>query len=425
MTITRTYQGYKSYQGANLPSTVGVGIEGTMLIGGTERKFNQSIMMKLLSVKENIRFKDDFFTPGFPERVIEGTTRTIGGSSFRYAGEVPVGDDPESIRAADFDGDKNIDLVTGDDGTVSLLLGDGKGGFPSRNNLPAGGGSNEYALPVDLNGDSIPDIAVASTAAPSSTLFISKGLGGGRFSEPLLVKTGDFPEAVAAADFDGDGNVDLAIPHNQSGDAWVHFGDGEGGIAESIVLKLGRRGENLAVADMNEDGKPDLLVVDQQELSVFINKGSRQFETPTIHKAGPFPFCVEVADFNNDGHTDVLVGNGGIFRDCGDQDLALFYGSGDGSLSEAQFISAGASITSISIADLDGDGRMDAAASSFGSHEAVILLNTSELKLTGTLPCSWSPAAITVSDFNNDAIPDIAVANEFADSVTIWLGVKR
>lgn len=426
LTFKTNYSDYRITRGAMLPGRILRSISGTIEEGGMVRPLDRTEVLTLKDAERDVDIDYDFVIPGRPQSVILGTALMVSGDlGFRFAGRVPAGDDPESIRAADLNGDGHIDLVTGDDGGVSFLPGDGEGGFPSRLLLPGGGGSNEYVLPVDVDGDGVLDLAVASTWEPAKRLFISKGLGKGRFAQPAAIEVGDFPEAVEAADFDGDGNIDLALAHNRNGDVRVLFGDGSGSFGKALIFALGGRGENLVASDLNGDGAPDLLVVDQKKLAVFINAGARTFKDGVEYNAGPFPFCVAAADFDGDGNTDALIGNGGIFSDYGDNDLALLKGNGDGTLSKAGFISAGGSITSIAIADFDGDGDIDAAAASFGTHECVILVNDDGvLKPAGALPCGWSPSAVTSADFNGDGIPDLAVANEFSDDVTLWLGIK-
>ena len=426
LTFRTDYADYRLVRGAQLPGRISRAINGTMEFGGSVRPVDRTEVLLLKDAERNYRVDSGFIVEGRPRTPGGGEQFDLGdGVLFSFAGLVPAGDDPESIRAADLNGDGSADLVTGDDGGISLLPGDGGGAFPARIGLPGGGGSNEYALPFDADADGILDLAIASTSDPDSTLFVLRGLGGGAFAAAVAFPTGDFPEVVEAADFDGDGNVDLAMAHNRSGDARVHFGDGAGSFGGTLVFELGGRGENLVAADLNADGLPDLLVVDQRMLTVLINKGGREFEPGVEYDAGAFPFCVAAADFDADGDPDILVGNGGIFADQGERDLALLRNEGDGTLSAPEFISAGGSITSIALADFDGDGAVDAAASSFGTHECWLLLNSDgRLLPAGALPCGWGPAAVTSADFNGDGVPDLAIANEFSDDISIWLGVK-
>jgi len=426
LTITREYSNYKSVDGAKLPGNTELRVEGEITRGRQVQKIDSGYTLTLQSAKGNTSPPERLFYVDGPAFIATGSQVNLGSLTFTYAGTVPVGDDPESILAADMDGDGAMDLITGDDGRGTVLFGDGRGAFLSGISLPAGGGSNEYILPLDWNGDGRLDLVAASTDGPPESLIPMIARGERTFEASDPIATGDFPEALASADFNGDGHVDLVAPHNRSGDIWIHFGDGRGGLIESKSYSLGGRGENLAVADYNNDGDIDVAVVDQKNLTVFLNDGSGNMTAGEPLQAGDFPFCVIAGDFDGDGNQDIVVGNGGIFRDVGPGDLAYFEGRGDGSFSAARMISAGASITALSVADFDADGDLDLVASSFGDHTAVVLENRDgELLLLGALPAGWSPAAVVAADINGDGLVDIAIANEHSDDVSLWLQQKQ
>jgi hypothetical protein len=423
--IRSNYSSFQKFKGIRMPRRIAVEVEGGLVDSGEATSLKSNYSLVMMAIKGGVKVTTSSVTYGAPKIVSPGETARIDDLTFTHSEYITTGDDPESLKAADINGDGNIDLLSGDDGGISYLLGSSSGLFPLRLGLPGGGGSNEFALPVDLNNDGLLDIAVASTGAPGETLFTLLNEGNNRFSAPIATKTGDFPESIAAADFNGDNLIDLAIAHNRSGDIWVHYGDGQGNFPQNQQLALQRRGENVAVADFNNDGRPDILAVDQQNLYLFLCTETGNFGEAKIYPAGKLPFCVAALDIDRDGNQDVIVGNGGIFKDCGQEDLAILKGDGSGGLGEAVFISAGASITAIDITDINGDSLPDVVASSFASHQAVILLNREGTLIdAGTLPASWGPTSIVAADFNGDDLPDIAIANEFDDSVTVWLRRK-
>jgi hypothetical protein len=427
MSIERALSDLATFDGVRLPTTVRVTATGTIDLGGIERQIDREQVLQLQKIETATTPPTGFFTPGTPATPPIGHEMDLDTLRLRLAGQVAVGTDPESIRAGDLDGDGDLDLVTGDDGSTTWLVNDGTGSFPATVQLPGGGGSNEYALPVDLDADGTLELAVASTADPGSTLFILPNVGNGpgqAREDAVSQATGDFPESVTAADFDRDGQLDLAVAHNRSGDARVHFGNGDGTFSQTVTLDLGGRGENVATSDLNGDGVPDLLVVDQERLTVFIGQGHRTFAPGVTYAAGGLPFAVAAGDITGDGDADVLVGSGGIFRDTGSDDLALLAGAGDGSLQDAAYISAGGSIASVDLTDLDLDGDLDAVAASFGTHEAWILENRGGTLIpVATLPCGWAPVAITAADLDGNGRPDVAVANEYSNDVSLWLNV--
>lgn len=424
LSITRSYRNYRYIGGANLAGSIEVDVDGSLTVGNQQRQFRVNFTITLKQAQGNTNPDSSLFYVEGPDFVPTGTLLEKGSFAFVYNGSTPVGDDPESIQAFDINEDGFIDLVTGNDGDTTLLRGDGSGSFPSSAELPGGGGSNEFALPVNWDGEPGIELLVASTASPGKTVLVVGQDANGNYSRKRELPAGDFPEALAAADMNNDGAVDLVSIHNRSGDAWVHLGDGASGVASVVLIELEGRGENLALSDYTKDGFIDIIAVDQKHVYAVANQGGAEYSVQHTLEAGPLPFCVAAADFNSDGYLDIVVGNGGIFRDTGDEDIALLMGKAGG-FEAATFISSGGSISSLTVADFDADGDADVAAASFGTHEIVLLENRrGELVYSGALPAGWAPAAVTSADFNGDGKPDLAAANEHDDSVSIWLNGK-
>jgi hypothetical protein len=153
-----------------------------------------------------------------------------------------LGRTPKAIATADFNGDGNPDLLVGDDdGSLKLFLGNGTGNFTPAPDVARLDSVVSIAV-ADFNGDGRPDIAVSDWRAGTVTVFFNTGNGGFRLGWLYHLPVPGNAARVAAADFDGDGNSDLAIIYGD-GDQYtfdVMLGDGRGAFVHSPKLSFTR-----------------------------------------------------------------------------------------------------------------------------------------------------------------------------------------
>ena len=178
----------------------------------------------------------------------------------------------------DANGDGILDLISANNsGTdLSVLFGDGQGGFGAVNNV-AVGASSALAVVGDFNRDGIPDLASANYK--DNNIGILLGTGGGKFGPVTNYAVGKSPFSLSVKDLNGDGNLDLTTVNNLGTNTSVLLGDGKG----SFVVKNFEVGNNPGfgtLGDFNKDGRFDLVTVNRGSDNVSVLLNSTVITTP-------------------------------------------------------------------------------------------------------------------------------------------------
>jgi VCBS repeat protein/centrosomal CEP192-like protein len=262
----------------------------------------------------------DFNGDGKPDIAVVNATEpgsvsvllNLGGGVFSSPAPFPTGNNPIGLATADFNGDGKLDLAVANfsDSTVQVLLGKGDGTFQTGIASPTMP-SPDYITGGDLNGDGIADLLVTSSI--SADIAVLLGKGDGTFQSPLVNKTLGV-SAAFLADFNGDGNLDAAVPSSTNGIA-ILLGKGDGTFSPATFYLLAHRQlTDVTVADLNGDGKVDLATgAGTGYAAVFDGNGDGTFQLPAFRFAlqpSDLAGAITAADFNNDGRMDLAIADG-------------------------------------------------------------------------------------------------------------------
>jgi hypothetical protein len=367
-----------------------------------------------------------------------------GDGTFALTAALPVGMSPSQIVAADFDHDGQIDLAVTDSGvsdgqnhgpngnTVAILMGRGNSKFQPARFIPVAKGPLGIAL-GDVNNDGEQDLIVANSRKDEVTVLL--GHGDGSFTTPKVFtvtrngrspREGYIPAGIALDDFDGDGNLDVAVENIGTSTVAILSGDGKGNFSKPLNLPVGRAetmGMGIATGDFNHDGKVDVISANSgaDSLSVLLGKGNGRFIEERDFPTGERPDQMVLADFNNDGLPDVATVNVG--NNFTGHTISVLFGKKGGGFQPQKVTTVKDIVSGMTSADLNGDGKTDLVVLNSAVNKVSILLGRGDGTFDSPLQFSVgsTPDSVTVGDFNGDGKPDIAVSN-FHGPISILLG---
>jgi hypothetical protein len=279
---------------------------------------------------------------------------------------------------------------------------------------------------ADFDGDTDRDLATVNISGGNVTIL--RNNGSGNFGEPASspVPAGSFPSGIAAADLDGDGDQDLVVSNQVSDDVTILRNNGTGRFREpaSSPVPAGDTPVAVVAADLDGDTDKDLAVVDlltPGNVTILRNNGSGKFTQPASspESAGNDPVSIAAADLNGDGDRDLAVANQQSFN------VTILRNTGSGDFTEPASSpeSAGTFPQGIDTGNLDGVGRPDLAVANQGSDDVTILLNIGSHDFTQPVTSPEMvgdrPFTLAAADFDGDGFGDLAVPNHDIDNVTI------
>jgi hypothetical protein len=355
--------------------------------------------------------------------VLEG--RTV--PSFMTAASYAVGSNPRSVAVGDFNGDGIPDLVVANylslPGTVSVLLGNGDGTFQPARSFGVGVEQPWTVAVGDFNGDGNLDIVTGNGATYGLSVLL--GNGNGTFQPARIYEYApggrrDVPYSLAVGDFNGDGKQDLAGAGSR-GVVGVLLGNGNGTFDAGQAYDTGSDGcLSVSVGDFRGNGHLDLVAANYgNTVSVLLGNGDGTFQAAQNYVVGSNQFfiaSVAVGDFNGDGALDIAVADAAR----SDSTVSILLGNGDGSFQPAQSYAVPGAV-GLAVGDFDGDGVADLAVIS--SNSVMVLRGNGDgtFQAGGTYAVGNNPDYVAVGDFNGDGWPDLAVTNLQSNTVSVLL----
>ncbi|MBI3819957.1 MAG: VCBS repeat-containing protein [Planctomycetes bacterium] len=305
------------------------------------------------------------------------------------------------MTTADFNGDGHADLaIVANDGESFVLLNDGAAHFTITDSFVYDSKNPAALAAADVDEDGIPDLLTCDGG--EKDISVRLGNGAGSFGAPAYFAADNnyLPQALAVADVDGDGHMDVAVQSMFS--IYLFHGDGHGAFAVSSTISLGGTFvHGFAAADFDTSGSVDFAHVSYSVNNLFINNGTGTFtNTPLLSNPAT---ALGVADLNNDQIPDLMVGG----TANGVATFASYLNSPAGSFTLAGQSPLAGSGSNIFAADMNGDGNADAV---FSNGSDIIILTTDgngNFRNRTSVQHAGSARNVFVTDLNGDNRPDV------------------
>lgn len=326
----------------------------------------------------------------------------------------------QNVAVGDFTGDGRQDIAVSYSGGVDILPRNALG-FDAP--IFASASVNSPMEVGDFNNDGRLDLAYLSGGLVAILL---RNAANTNFDSQFNVGSSGFQmNRIAVGDFNNDGRADIAalnFINNSPGSVSIFRRTGTNPNFDlSPTTTLGSNSfTDAALGDFDNDGRQDLAAATNGTFSVAIQKGAgnggfTNLTNAVLNNGNTLSGTIAAADFNNDGNTDLIVGNTSI------NGFSIFQGAGNGNFAAAIDFPVGFFPIRFAVGDFNGDGRADFVLNRQNSNQTLIYLRNvanSGFETAVTISHAASPNWLTVGDFNNDGNDDFAVGffstNNFA-----------
>jgi uncharacterized protein YjdB len=284
----------------------------------------------------------------------------------------------------------------------------------------------------DIDGDGKPDVAVANgNSSGTISIFRSTSTSGTiTFATRVDIAAGSSPTCIAIGDIDGNGKPDLVVANYLSNTVSVFRNNSFSGsisFAARVDFIVGPGPRSVAIGDMDGDGRPDLAICGEGPDVVYTLRnrsavGTIVFDPLTNFPVGINPTYVTIGDADGDNKPDMIVANGGSASVS-----VLRNTSSIGSINFAAKLDFASGVFPRHIAwgDVDGDGKPDMAVANNWSNSVSVLRNTGSIGTASFAPkvdyaTDSNARSVALGDINGDGKPDMVVANTGAPTISIF-----
>lgn len=322
---------------------------------------------------------------------------------------IPLEDNVIAMEAGDLDKDGDTDIVIAyeDEEYISVYLSDGTRQMTESRQLATHSGNEKFVL-QDLNSDNYLDLAITNSVENTITILWNNGTGD-LIAKPI--SEGVF--SIVTEDFNGDGNIDLAIGEVVDDAVWIYLGDNDGNLTFDSAYPVDFDIQRIAAGDLDVDGSVDIVVAGtSRRYQIFLNTGSGGFVTEGSETTGTanYHLGILIDDIDNDDLPDLVLT--GIFHS--EAYLLKNLGRiGNGiNFSESNY-RLHSEFGMTRLVDLNGDGFLDLAGTSYDSSKLRIGLNdqTGSFHPLESFDCIDNGFGLIAIDFDTDSDMDIVVVS--------------
>lgn len=330
-----------------------------------------------------------------------------------------AGTNPVGLAQGDFNGDGKLDLVTANYGAanLSIFLGNGDGTFQPPHTISIGSDTRPVGIAAaDFNGDGKLDLAIGYDVQNSTGVSILLGNGDGTFQPIQDFAAGTRTYEMVVEDFNGDGFPDIAVTNEAEGHVQVLLGNGDGTLQAAVPYSVTSSAFYIQEADLNGDGNLDLVVSGEGSgtISVLLGNGDGTFQAEATYTAGTSAQDVAISDFDGDGIPDIIA--------TGTSTMFFLKGVGDGTFLAAQSIPVGFGTFVIAAGDFNSDGKLDLAVTKTSGGVGVLLGNgDGTFQSAQSFPGASLSYGIVIGNFNSNGGLAIATTDFTTNNLDVLL----